>query len=225
MSSSSLIQEAKSVPHGRVLRYTFRERVCHAGVGTSYLYCLLTGLAFYTPYLYWLSTVLGSGATSRFWHPWVGLVFCAGIAWMYAMWSREMAATPEDREWNKKVKYYVTHQDNLLPPQGRFNAGQKLFYWVVFYASIVLLITGVVMWFPEMIAGRAHWLLTILVPLHAAAALVSIGGFIIHVYMGVLMIPGSFKVIVLGHDDDDWAKQNHRLWFDKIKKLENEPKK
>lgn len=217
MSSPSFVQEAANVPEGRVLRYTFRERLCHGIVGTSYLYCLLTGLAFYTPYLYWMATVMGGGATSRFWHPWGGLVFFFGVVWMYALWSLEMAATAEDRQWNQNIKYYITNQDHLLPPQGRFNAGQKLFYWVMFYSSIALLITGLILWFPEMIAGSAHWLLTIMIPLHCVAALVSIAGFIIHVYMGVLMVPGSFKVIVLGHDDDAWAKQNHRLWFDKVK--------
>jgi formate dehydrogenase subunit gamma len=220
MSSPSYVQEAASVPEGRVLRYTFNERVCHGVVGTSYVYCLLTGLAFYTPYLYWLVAPFGGGPTASFWHPWVGLVYFVGIAWMYAMWSKEMAATAEDRQWNKDIKYYVTNQDNLLPPQGRFNAGQKMFYWVMFYSGIVLLITGVVMrWLPQTTAAQAHWLLTILVFLHSASALVSIGGFIIHVYMGVFMVPGSFKVILFGHDDNAWARQNHRLWFDKVKGL------
>lgn len=217
MSSPSLLQEAANVPAGRVLRYTFRERLCHGIVGTSFLYVLFTGLAFYSPYMYQFAFLLGGGASARFWHPWIGLVFFVGIVWMYAMWSKEMVATAEDRQWNQSIKYYLTHQDQLLPPQGRFNAGQKMFYWVMYYSAIVLLITGVIMWFPEMISGKAHWLLTIIIPLHAAAALASIAGFIIHVYMGVLMVPGSFKVIVLGHDDDAWARQNHRLWFDKVK--------
>ncbi len=217
MSSPSLLQEAARVPEGRVLRYTYRERLCHGVVGTSYLYLLFTGLAFYTPYLYWMSSVMGGAATSRFWHPWVGLIFFVGIVWMYAMWSREMVATPEDRVWNQNVRYYITNQDNLLPPQGRFNAGQKTFYWVMFYSTIALLITGVIMWFPEVIAPKASWLMRIVIPVHVAAALITIGAFIIHVYMGVLMVPGSFKVIVLGHDDDAWARQNHRLWFDKVK--------
>jgi len=221
MSSPTLVQETTNVPPGRVLRYTFRERVAHGVVGTAYVYLLLTGLAFYTPYLYWLATVVGGGAASRFWHPWVGLVYFVGIVWMYALWSYDMATTPEDRQWNKDIKYYITNQDDRLPPQGRFNAGQKMYFWLMFYSAIVLLITGVIMWFPEMMPRQAHWVLTILVPLHSAAALVSIGGFIIHVYMGTLMVPGSFKVILLGYDDDAWARQNHRLWFDKVKKTKS----
>lgn len=217
MSSPSIVQDATNVPEGRVLRYTFRERLCHGITGTSYLYLLLTGLAFYTPYLYWMASVVGGGSAARFLHPWVGLIYFVGVVWMYRMWAQEMIATPEDRQWNQKIKYYITNQDNLLPPQGRFNAGQKTFYWLMFYGSIVLLITGIVMWFPEMMPRSLHWVLTVMIPLHCAAALATIAGFIIHVYMGVLMVPGSFKVIVLGHDDDAWAKQNHRLWYNQIK--------
>jgi len=56
-----------------ILRYTFQERVMHWATALAYSYCLATGLAFYTPYLFWIAVVLGGGPTSRFWHPIVGL--------------------------------------------------------------------------------------------------------------------------------------------------------
>ena len=57
---------------GVIERYTFRERIMHWLTGGTYLYCLATGLAFYSPHLYWLAYVLGGAPTSRFWHPiWV----------------------------------------------------------------------------------------------------------------------------------------------------------
>ena len=40
-----------------------------------------------------------------------------------------------DRQWVKSIKNYVTNRDDLLPPQGRFNAGQKQFYWIMYYGS------------------------------------------------------------------------------------------
>ncbi len=50
----------------RVERYTFEERLCHWLTGFSYLYCMATGLAFYSPYLFWIAIALGGGPTSRF---------------------------------------------------------------------------------------------------------------------------------------------------------------
>jgi hypothetical protein len=49
--------------------YPFHERICHWLTGFAYLYCLATGLASYSPYLFWVAATLGGGSTSRFWHP------------------------------------------------------------------------------------------------------------------------------------------------------------
>jgi formate dehydrogenase subunit gamma len=216
-ASTTVVQGNTRVPPGRVLRYTFKERICHWVTSFSYLYVLATGLAFYSPYLYWLAALVGGGPTARFWHPLAGLVFFGGVLWMHALWKKDMQPIPEDQEWNKKIKHYIEHEDHLLPPQGRFNAGQKMFYWGMLYAGIALVITGVIMWFPEMMPRSLHWVLPIMVFLHVTAALVTIAGFIIHVYMGVFMIP-SLPVIIRGYDSEEWAKQNHRLWYDKVKK-------
>ena len=67
-----------------VLRYTFLERVMHWVTALAYTYCLATGLAFYTPYLFWIAVILGGGPTSRFWHPIVGLGFVAAAVWMHS---------------------------------------------------------------------------------------------------------------------------------------------
>jgi len=45
-------------------RYPFHERICHWLTGVAYLYCLGTGLAFYSPYLFWLAVMLGGGPTA-----------------------------------------------------------------------------------------------------------------------------------------------------------------
>ena len=36
---------------GEIERYTFVERLMHWFTGATYVYCLATGLAFYSPYL------------------------------------------------------------------------------------------------------------------------------------------------------------------------------
>lgn len=217
MSTQTVVRQGTVLPAGEVVRYDYRERVCHWVNGVTYLFCMLTGLAFYSPYLYWLSYVGGGPASARYLHPWAGLIFFVAMLWMHSLWNRQMAASPEDRAWKDGMKHYIENRDELVPPAGRFNAGQKLFYWVMFYSAIVLLITGVIMWFPELIAGPAHWLLTIVIPIHVAAALITIGAFIIHIYMGILLVSGGLKGISYGRVSEEWAAHHHRLWYDKIK--------
>ena len=217
MSTQSVVREGTILAPGEVVRYNYGERVCHWVNAATYLFCMLTGLAFYSPYLYWLSYVGGGPASARFLHPWVGLFFFAAVMWMHSLWRSQMLAAPEDRSWEAGIKNYIENRDDLVPPQGRFNAGQKWFYWVMYYGAIVLLITGAIMWFPELIAGRAHWLLTFIIPIHATAALITIGAFIIHVYMGVLLVRGGMRGILFGSVSEEWAAHHHRLWYNKIK--------
>src|SRR4029453_8237860 len=95
----------------RVVRYDFRERAVHAATAISYLYLLLTGLAFWTPWLFWIAIVLGGGYVSGMFHPWVGLIFAAAVSVMYAQWRRDMRTTPEDREWRRAMSHYVRNED------------------------------------------------------------------------------------------------------------------
>ena len=114
-----------------IVRYDFRERIVHATAGLSYVYLLLTGLAFWTPALFWLAIVLGGGYLSRLLHPWIGLVFTAAVVAMYVTWRRDMKTTPEDRVWRKAMRRYIRNEDEHIPPAGRFNYGQKMLFWVM----------------------------------------------------------------------------------------------
>jgi formate dehydrogenase subunit gamma len=191
-------------------RYPFHERICHWLSGFTYLYCLATGLAFYSPYLFWLAVMLGGGPTSRFWHPIVGLVFFGASMWMHHIWQDDVSIGPADREWLDKAKYYVQNEDANVPPQGKFNAGQKLYYWAMFYGVFLLLLSGAFMWFPEYVPRAVRpWMIIV----HEGAALITIGAFIIHVYMSVFTVPGSVDAMVHGFVSKNWARTHHRLWF------------
>src|SRR5439155_19233839 len=95
MSTSQVISPTRSAYHSndRILRYPLGERVNHWIAGLAYVYCLITGLAFWSPYMFWLATLVGSGPTARYWHPWIGLVYTASLLWMYKVWRDDMLIT------------------------------------------------------------------------------------------------------------------------------------
>ncbi len=220
MSTSQVISSRRTPGEhgGRILRYTLSERVHHWLGALFYIYCLITGLAFWSPYMYWLAAIVGGGPTARFWHPWFGLAFTVSMVWMYKMWDRDMRITDADRRWSKAMEYYVKNEDEKLPPVGRFNYGQKLFFWLMLYGVILLLISGIGLWFVEGIPWSLRWLRYIAVTVHVIAALATIGGFIIHVYMGTAMVRGGFTSIIRGEVSEDWARTHHRLWYEAVTK-------
>jgi len=213
---STLATSADPVPAGYVHRYSFHERVCHWLTGLAYSYCLATGLALYTPHLFWIALALGGGPTSRFWHPIAGVGFFLAALWMHGMWRSDMTISQADRAWMNNVKYYATNRDELVPVQGRFNAGQKQFYWAMFYGAFLLVLSGLVMWFPESIPPGWHWVRATAILIHEAAALVTIGAFIIHIYMGVFLVPNGLNGMLFGYVPAWWAKQHHRLWYNQV---------
>jgi len=203
-------------PGERILRYTLGERVNHWFAALTYIYCLVTGLAFWSPYMFWLAVLVGGGPTARFWHPWFGLAFTVSVFLMYRMWRGDMLTTDADRRWNKAIKHYIENDDQDLPPEGRFNYGQKVFFWLMFYGIILLLISGIGLWFVESIPWSLRWLRYLSVAVHVGAALITIGAFIIHVYMGTAMVRGGFTSIIRGEVSPEWAKAHHRLWYEQV---------
>jgi formate dehydrogenase subunit gamma len=216
MSGGIIARPTTAIPEDEVQRYNFAERAYHWLNAIAYTYLMLTGLALFTPLAYWLAYIFGGPAVIRYWHPWIGLIYLATIFWMHRMWKRDMQKIPEDERWSKNILAYAENRDELMPPQGRFNAGQKQFWWVMLYCTFILLITGIIMWIPEKMPRELHWVLPITVFIHSATALITIAAFIIHVYMSVWVTPGSMKAMVEGHVSTNWARTHHRLWFEKI---------
>ena len=220
MSTSQVIRSAHADQQsdGRILRYTLSERVQHWLGAFTYIYCLITGLAFWSPYMFWLADLVGGGPTARFWHPWFGVGFALSVFWMYKMWRGDLATTDADRRWWKAINYYVENDDEKLPPVGRFNFGQKIFFWLMFFGVILLLITGLGLWFVESIPWSLRWLRYLAVTVHVVAALATIGAFIIHIYMSVFMEPESFQAMIHGRVPSAWARTYHRLWYEQVTK-------
>jgi formate dehydrogenase subunit gamma len=225
MSTSHVVSSAHEREHGsgNILRYTISERVHHWLAALTYVYCMVTGLAFWSPYLFWIATIFGGGPTARFWHPWAGLFFTVSVMWMYKMWRRDMLINDADRRWKAAIEHYVRNEDENLPPIYRFNYGQKLFFWLMFYGVILLVLSGLGLWFVESIPWSWRWLRYLCVTVHVSTALATIGGFIIHVYMGTAMVRGGFTSIIRGEVSPAWAKTHHRLWYEQVMRGKSNP--
>jgi formate dehydrogenase subunit gamma len=198
----------------RIVRYNFAERVVHALAAIVFVYVLLTGLALWTPALYWIAVMLGGGFVSRMVHPWAGLVFALIVVWMLRLWHTDMRGTEGDRAWRRALVQYIRNEDDDVPPAGRFNYGQKVFFWVMLWGTLALLLSGIVLWIPDAIPPDLRAVRQVAILVHAIGALVLIGAFIVHVYMGVAIVPGSVDAILHGEVSREWARQHHPLWAD-----------
>ena len=204
------------LPHGRILRYHFHERLTHWVSAFAYIYCMLTGLAFWSPWLFWLAILMGGGQVSRMLHPWFGLVFTGAVLFMYAMWAGQMRTTETDKAWWRSLRYYVRNEDEKMPPAGRYNAGQKLLFWGFFIFGLLLVVSGAVLWFPEWIPWSLRSFRYIAVLVHVSSALLTIGLFMIHIYMSVFAERGAFGSVIRGDVSQEFAKRYHPAWYEEV---------
>jgi formate dehydrogenase subunit gamma len=194
-------------------RFTYAQRVVHWVVGLSFLLLLFTGLAFSYPSLFWITSIVGGGAAARAIHPVAGVVFSAGLLFMFFMWVKDMFIGKADIEWAKAIKAYASHDRANVPPTGKYNAGQKMFFWVESILGVVLLATGLLLWAPawggnDFSGDTMAWMRL----LHFLATLGSGLFLIIHVYLGTIAYPGTLIGMINGRVSLAWAKLHHPLW-------------
>jgi formate dehydrogenase subunit gamma len=191
-----------------LVRYTLFERLLHWVTGIAFVALLLSGLALAYPRLYWLSGLFGGGQTMRTAHPWFGVVFTAGMVLMLLVWGRGMLLDRSDRQWFRRIRAYVRdgHSD---VDTGRWNGGQKAYFWVSLLLAIVLLVTGVPLWFPSVAESGIRQLSRLV---HHVAFLLIVAGFIIHVLLSFLF-RGTMDGMVSGRVSRAWAAWHHPRWF------------
>src|SRR5207244_1356137 len=111
-------------------------------------------------------------------------------------WLKPMRWTESDRKWLSRLRDYMTNKEEIEPEYvGKFNGDQKIWFWSIVVSAIVFLITGIFLWWPEILGRVPMWISYFF---HDLAALVMLGGFIVHVYEGTAAIPGTFHSMIYG---------------------------
>jgi len=192
-----------------VPRHTLWVRIVHWVVAISFLVLMLTGLALFSPYLWWLTEVFGGGWAARVLHPWAGVVFAGGFGLLALRWLTEMLMGPRDFAWFRHFGKYLSHQHDL-PEAGKFNPGQKLFFWTAVGTTVGLLLSGLLLWFPgTWTAGWLSWARTV----HAACFVLITVGFIYHLYLSTVAFPGTLRAMTRGTVSRAWARLHHAGWL------------
>lgn len=110
-------------------------------------------------------------------------------------------------------------------PAGRYNAGEKGWYWIAVLVGVVVVVSGLILDFPNFAATRElgftlfnleqtrntmtfyHWIHSISTVLIMAAAMG-------HIYMGTIAMEGALEAMQTGYCDANWAKEHHDLWYE-----------
>ncbi|HVP55549.1 MAG TPA: YeeE/YedE thiosulfate transporter family protein [Candidatus Eisenbacteria bacterium] len=128
---------------------------------------------------------------------------------------REIALDRDDIRWLLvRVGNILRGTMKALPPQGVYNAGQKLFAIMVYMMIPLVMITGVIMGFHLISTTVVAWAVMI----HFFAVGMVVSGLMIHVYMGAVFPeekPAFFSMIT-GTVNELFAYRHHHKWWKEV---------
>ncbi|HSH49599.1 MAG TPA: formate dehydrogenase subunit gamma [Halomonas sp.] len=200
-------------------RYNANERSNHWAVALLFILAGLSGLALFHPALFWLSNLFGGGTWTRILHPFIGVAMLVLFAFMVMRFAGRNRLKARDRQWLSRWRDMLAKRDENLPPVGKYNAGQKVLFWVLVASMAVLLLTGIVIWRAYFSDFFAVGIIRFASLLHAFAAFVMICAIIVHIYAAI-WVKGSVDAMLYGKVSRAWARKHHSLWYDEVREKE-----
>jgi formate dehydrogenase subunit gamma len=196
-----------------IKRFDAWERIVHGVHAISFIVLTLTGLGLYSQKLFGLTSLFGGVNVSRPIHHYTGVVFIFTFLIISFAWMKDYMFNKSDIEWARVMGGYLDHKAKV-PPQDKYNPGQKMLGWYVFLGGIVISGTGLAMWFPFTLgAGLQTWMYF----LHNITFIGFMLLMVIHLYLGTIGLPGTIGSVINGYVTESWAKHHHPLWYDKVK--------
>ncbi len=98
---------------------------------------------------------------------------------------------------------------------GFFNAGEKIWFWVVIGLGTIVSASGLFLLFP--IFGQGREIMQLALIIHGVASVLFIAGSFGHIYMGTIGTEGSLEGMVTGYVDANWVKTHHDLWYEEVR--------
>jgi len=198
-----------------ITRFSGFERFVHWMTATCFVILALTGLnvtfgkALLLPFVQ-PETFTDIAQWAKYAHNYLSFPFTLGVILIFLMWIAWNIPNRVDVEWLKRGGGIVGHDH---PPADRFNAGQKMIYWIVVLGGTAIAVSGYILMLPFYGTNIADMQVAQIV--HGVAALLFVAVMLAHIYIGTIGMQGAFEGMWDGTVDVNWAKEHHRVWLEK----------
>jgi formate dehydrogenase subunit gamma len=198
-----------------IVRFNAFERLIHWMTATCFIILAISGLNITFGKVLLLplmspETFTAWSEWAKYGHNYLSFPFTLGVVLIFLMWIAGNIPNRVDLEWLKRGGGFVGHDK---PAAYRFNAGQKIIYWIVVLGGGAVAVSGYVLMFPFYgtdIEGMQNAQVV-----HGVVAMLFVAAMIGHIYIGTVGMEGAFEAMGTGTVDLNWAKEHHRLWLER----------
>lgn len=203
----------------KIYIFSLFKRLIHLVAAVAFMVLIPTGLMIV------FSKYLGGGSlvvTARNLHGLATLLFMAAVLPMFIFWVRDMLPALDDIKWAFIAGGYLSKKKRDIPA-GKFNAGQKAWFWVSTLGGIVMIATGAAMYAQDFDYGIAAALglsqidlLRVSAIIHNCLAAIVTAFFLTHAYMSLFAIRGAILSMITGYKDEDEVRHLHSSYYKKL---------
>lgn len=218
-----------------IIRLTRNQRIQHWLLLTSFMTLVLSGFALQYPDS-WLAWLLGSNETLRRTIHRAAAVIMLLSGTYHVLY---LAITAEGRQWVKdmlpKLKdvrdvvqnfAYYLGIGKLRPKIARFGYAEKAEYWAVVWGTIIMGLTGLMIWFKISVFGfLARWWVDIALAIHFYEAVLATLAIVVWHFYQVIFDPDVYPInfaFLDGRVSEASYKEEHELAYEELQRQANQ---
>ena len=218
-----------------IVRLTLNQRVQHWLLLTSFMLLVVSGFALQYPDA-WLAWVLGNEWLRRIIHRFAAVVMLVvGIYHLFYLarvkegrsWFKDMLPRLKDfADLKGNVSYYLGLKGNR-PKIARFGYAEKAEYWAVIWGTVIMGLTGLMIWFKlGIFSFLPRWAIDIALAIHFYEAVLATLAIVVWHFYHVIFDPDVYPVnfaFMDGRVSEEFYKEEHRLAFEELQKPPDDP--
>lgn len=201
--------------------FTLFNRIIHGIAAISFIIIIPTGL------IMMFGSTFGGGEfvkACKELHAVATVLFMVSVIPMFLMWLRSMLFTSEDVKWFMILGGYLSKEKKPVPA-GKFNAGQKMWFWVCTIGGVMMIFTGATVYVQDlnlavltMFGLSKIEMLRLCIIVHNIVGLAMVALFFTHVYMSIFAIKGAIASIINGYKEEEEVAILHSSYYKELKK-------
>ena len=207
-----------------VMRMNLHQRMQHFVLVVTFIVLALSGFALKYPES-WLGWLFGGDEAIRRWvHRVSGVIMLGGGLWhiIYVIFTRDGRQLVKDflpnlqdvRDVFGNLLYFVGKKPHH-PRFARFSYAEKLEYWAVIWGSVIMGVTGLMIWFKiDVTRFFPRWFIDVAITIHFYEAILACLAIIVWHFYHVLFAPGTYPMNFAwwdGRVSKKWLEHEHPL--------------